>query len=168
MNRSANFKVPAGSSGRSALLKSALFNKTTISMTQRIIMQIKFMAAVLTGLFVISHSAIAEECSSRSDDSVFIMDCLSARYKAADQELNTIYSEAMKSLSSDGKKKLKESQEAWLKYRDTSLAFITEVNRNTGSTGNFIIEDYRATLVKKRASELKYILSGPDAGPAEW
>ena len=65
-------------------------------------------------------------------------------------------------------KKLKENQEAWLKYRDTSLAFITEVNRNTGSTGNFIIEDYRVTLVKKRASELKYILSGPDAGPAEW
>ena len=85
-------------------------------------MQIKFMAAVLTGLFVISNSVIAEECSSRSEDSVFIMDCLSARYKAADQELNVIYSEAMKALSSDGKKKLKESQEAWLNYRDASLA----------------------------------------------
>ena len=131
-------------------------------------MQIKFMAALFTGLFVISNSVIAEECNSRLENSVFIMDCLSARYKAADQELNAIYSEAMKSksLSSDGKEKLKESQEAWLKYRDASLAFITEVNRKTGSTGNFIIEDYRATLVKKRASELKYILSGPDAGPA--
>lgn len=145
-----------------------LFNNTAIPITQRITMQIKFMAAVLTGLFVISNSVIAEECSSRSEDSVFIMDCLSARYKAADQELNEIYSEAMKSLSSDGKKKLKESQEAWLKYRDASLEFITEVNRNTGSTGNFIIEGYRAVLVKKRASELKYILSGPDANPAEW
>lgn len=149
-------------------MKYALFNKTTSSITQRITMQIKFMVAIFTGLFVISNSVIAEECSNRSEDSVFIMDCLSARYKAADQELSAIYSEAMKSLSSDGKKKLKESQEAWLKYRDTSLGFITEVNRNTGSTGNFIIEDYRATLVKKRASELKYILSGPDAGPAEW
>ena len=96
------------------------------------------------------------------------MDCLSARYKAADQELNTIYNEAIKSLSSDAKKKLIESQEAWLKYRDTSLALVTEVNKNTGSTGNFIIEDCRVTLVKKRVSELKYILSGPDAGPAEW
>jgi uncharacterized protein YecT (DUF1311 family) len=131
-------------------------------------MPIKFMAALFTGLFVISNSVIAEECSSRSENSISIMDCLSARYKAADQELNAIYSEAMKSLSSDGKEKLKESQEAWLKYRDASLALITEVNRKTGSTGNFIIEDYRVTLVKKRASELKYILSGPDAGPAEW
>ncbi len=131
-------------------------------------MPIKFMAALFTGLFVISNSVIAEECNSRSESSVFIMDCLAARYKAADQELNAIYSGAMKSLSSDGKEKLKESQEAWLKYRDASLALITEVNRKTGSTGNFIIEDYRVTLVKKRASELKYILSGPDAGPAEW
>ena len=131
-------------------------------------MQVKWMAALLTGLLVLSNSVIAEECSSRSsDDSMFMMDCLSARYKAADQELNTIYNEAMKSLSSDGKKKLRESQDAWLKYRDASLALITEVNRNTGSTGNFIIEDYRVTLVKKRVSELKYILSGPDAGPAE-
>ena len=140
----------------------------TISTMQRVTMQTKFMVALFTGLSIVSNSVSAEECSSRSEDSVFIMDCLAARYKAADQELNTIYSEAMNSLSSDGKKKLKESQEAWLKYRDASLAFITEVNRNTGSTGNFIIEGYRATLVKKRVSELKYILSGPNAGPVEW
>lgn len=131
-------------------------------------MHIKLMAALLIGLFAISNSVIAEECSSRTEDATFIMDCLSARYKAADQELNAIYSEAMKALSSDGKKKLRESQEAWLKYRDASLALITEVNRKTGSTGNFIIEDYRVALTKKRFSELKYILSGPDAGPAEW
>ncbi|MFO1419695.1 MAG: lysozyme inhibitor LprI family protein [Candidatus Competibacteraceae bacterium] len=131
-------------------------------------MQPKFIAALFAGLFAISNSVIAEECSSRSEDSIFIMDCLSARYKAADKELNSVYSEAMKSLSNEGKKKLEETQKAWLKYRDASVAFITEVNKNTGSTGNFIIEDYKATLVKKRASELKYVLSGPDAGPAEW
>ena len=168
MKRAANFKAPAGSREWSAFLKYTLFIKTTISITQRITMPIKFMAALLTGLFVISNSVIAEECSSRSEDSVSIMDCLSARYKAADQELKAIYSEALKSLSSDGQKKLRESQEAWLKYRDASLALVTEVHRKTGSTGNFIIEDYRVTNVKKRASELKYILSGPDAGPAEW
>lgn len=131
-------------------------------------MQIKFMAAILIGLFAVSNSVIAGECNSRSEDSVFIMDCLSARYKEADRKLNATYNEAMKSLSSDGKKKLEEAQKAWLKYRDASMAFITEVNRKTGSTGNFIIEDYRATLVEKRTAELKYILSGPDAGPAHW
>ncbi|MDG4553406.1 MAG: DUF1311 domain-containing protein [Candidatus Competibacter sp.] len=131
-------------------------------------MQIKLMIAILISLFAISNSVIAEECSSRLEDSVFIMDCLSARYKAADKELNAIYDEAMKSLSSDGRQKLEAAQKAWLKYRDASMAFITEVNRKTGSTGNFIIEDYRSALVEKRAAELKYILSGPDAGPATW
>ena len=53
-------------------------------------MPIKFMAALFTGLFVISHSVIAEECSSRLENSVSIMDCFSARYKAADQELNAV------------------------------------------------------------------------------
>ncbi|MCC9000841.1 MAG: DUF1311 domain-containing protein [Candidatus Contendobacter sp.] len=131
-------------------------------------MQTKFIVALFMGLFAISNSVIAEECSSRSENSVSIMDCLSARYTAADKELNAVYREAMKSLSNDGNKKLEAAQEAWLKYRDASLALITEVNKKTGSTGNFIIEDYRTTLVKKRASELKYVFSGTDAGPAEW
>ncbi len=131
-------------------------------------MPIKFMAAILMGLFAISNSVIAKECNSRSEDSVFIMDCLAARYKEADKELNAVYDEAMKSLSSDGRQKLEVAQKAWLKYRDASMAFITEVNRKTGSTGNFIIEDYRSALVEKRTAELKYVLSGPDAGPANW
>ena len=131
-------------------------------------MPIKFMAAILMGLFAISNSVIAKECNSRSEDSVFIMDCLASRYKEADKELNAVYDEAMKSLSSDGREKLEAAQKAWLKYRDASMAFITEVNRITGSTGNFIIEDYRSALVEKRTAELKYILSGPDAGPANW
>ena len=131
-------------------------------------MPVKFMAAILMGLFAVSNSVIAKECNSRSEDSVFIMDCLASRYKEADKELNAVYDEAMKSLSSDGREKLEAAQKAWLKYRDASMAFITEVNRKTGSTGNFIIEDYRSALVEKRTAELKYILSGPDAGPANW
>jgi len=90
------------------------------------------------------------------------------RYKAADQELNELYGEAMRSLSDEGKKKLEDAQNAWLRYRAASLAFITEVNRKTGSTGNVIIEDYRVTLTRKRVAELKYALKGSDAGPAEW
>ena len=131
-------------------------------------MPVKFMAAILMGLFAVSNSVIAKECNNRSEDSVFIMDCLAARYKEAEKELKAVYDEAMKSLSSDGRQKLEVAQKAWLKYRDASMAFITEVNRKTGSTGNFIIEDYRSALVEKRAAELKYILSGPDAGPATW
>mgnify|MGYP000962614877 FL=1 len=128
----------------------------------------QFIVAIFSGLLVISNSVMAEECGSRSGDSVYVMDCIAERYRAADQELNEIYSEALKSLSDEGKKKLEDAQKAWFRYRDVSLAFITEVNRKTGSTGNVIIEDYRVTLTRKRVAELKYALKGREAGPAEW
>ena len=66
-------------------------------------MQTQFIVALFSGLFVISNSVIAEECGRRSGDSVFVMDCVAERYKAADKELNEIYSEAMKSLSDEEK-----------------------------------------------------------------
>ena len=131
-------------------------------------MQTQFIVAIFSGLLVISNSVMAEECGSRSGDSVYVMDCIAERYRSADQELNEIYSDALKSLADEGKKKLEDAQKAWLRYRDTSLAFITEVNRKTGSTGNVIIEDYRVTLTRKRVAELKYALKGREAGPAEW
>ena len=131
-------------------------------------MQTQFIVAIFSGLLVISNSVMAEECGSRSGDSVYVMDCIAERYRSADQELNEIYSEALKSLSDEGKKKLEDAQKAWLRYCDASLAFITEVNRKTGSTGNVIIEDYRVTLTRKRVAELKYALKGREAGPAEW
>ena len=131
-------------------------------------MQTQFIVAIFSGLLVISNSVMAEECGSRSGDSVYVMDCIAERYRAADQELNEIYSEALKSLSDEGKKKLEDAQKAWFRYRDASLAFITEVNRKTGSTGNVIIEDYRVTLTRKRVAELKYAVKGREAGPAEW
>ncbi|MBL8259960.1 MAG: DUF1311 domain-containing protein [Candidatus Competibacteraceae bacterium] len=71
-------------------------------------------------------------------------------------------------LSDDGRKKLEDAQKAWIKYREASLQFITEVNRKTGSTGNVIIEDYRLALTRKRIAELKYVLKGAEAGPAAW
>ncbi len=80
-------------------------------------MPIKFMAAILMGLFAISNSVIAKECNSRSEDSIFIMDCLAARYKEADKELNAVYDEAMKSLSSDGRQKLESNGSAWSRHR---------------------------------------------------
>lgn len=36
-------------------------------------MPVKFMAAILMGLFAVSNSVIAKECNSRSEDSVFIV-----------------------------------------------------------------------------------------------
>ena len=39
-------------------------------------MQTRFIAAIFSGLFAVSNSVIAEECDSRSGDSVYVMDCI--------------------------------------------------------------------------------------------
>lgn len=133
-------------------------------------MQTQFIVAIISGLLTISNLVMAEECDSgtRSGDSIYVMDCIAEHYKATDQELTALYNQALQSLSDEGRKKLEDAQKAWLKYRDASLSFITEVNRKTGSTGNVIIEDYRLTLTQKRIAELKYVLKGAHAGPAQW
>jgi uncharacterized protein YecT (DUF1311 family) len=131
-------------------------------------MRKQFIATLVSGLFAISTSVLAEECGNRSGDSVYIMDCIAERYKATESELNELYRQAMQSLSDEGKKKLADAQSAWLQYRNASLALITEINRKTGSTGNVIIEDYRVTLTKKRIAELRYVLKGPGANTMEW
>lgn len=121
---------------------------------------------LVSGLFVVSTAAVAEECGNRSGDSVYVMDCIAERYKAAESELNELYREAMKSLADPAKKKLADAQSAWLNYRDASLALITEINRKTGSTGNVIIEEYRLALARKRVAELRHALEGSEANTA--
>jgi uncharacterized protein YecT (DUF1311 family) len=49
--------------------------------------------------------------------------CAEENYKAADKELNRLYVEMMKQSEAEGKKNLKESQKAWLNYRDKACAY---------------------------------------------
>jgi uncharacterized protein YecT (DUF1311 family) len=127
----------------------------------------KLIAVIFTGMLAISNSVIAEECANK-ENTVAILDCHIAGYKAADKELNDVYSQAMKSLLGDKKKKLKEAQKAWLKYRDSSFAFIVEANKDAGTFGNVVIEDYKTTFVKKRVLELKYVLNSSEDSPVGW
>ncbi|POZ52607.1 lysozyme inhibitor LprI family protein [Methylovulum psychrotolerans] len=120
-----------------------------------------FLALTLTA------PALAQDCAN-AQSTVDIMECQEARYQAADKALNAVYSKAMKTLSDTEKKKLKEAQRAWLKYRDASLDFIIEINKDGGSYANIVIGDYKAKIVEKRVLELKYLLSSPDDSPVEW
>jgi len=124
-------------------------------------------AALFTVMSALSNPAIAGECAN-AENTVAIVDCYAARYSAADKELNAVYNEAMKSLPESGKKKFKDAQKAWLKYRDASFAFIGEANKDAGSYGGVVVADYKAKLVEKRVLELKFVLSGPEDSPVEW
>lgn len=128
---------------------------------------LKIITLIALATLTILDIAEANNCA-QSGSTIDIVDCNATHYESADKELNLVYGEAMKSLSGDKKNILKEAQKAWLKYRDASIAFMIETNRDTGSYGNILISDYKAKLVEKRVLELKYILSGPEDSPIEW
>lgn len=48
-------------------------------------MRKRLMIALVSSLFISSTPALAEECGNRSEDSVYIMDCIAERYRAADR-----------------------------------------------------------------------------------
>lgn len=128
---------------------------------------LKIVKLILFTALIISGSALAKDCT-QAESTVDIVDCHAQRYESADKELNAVYSEAMRSLSDQEKNKLKDAQKLWLKYRDASIAFMIETNKDTGSYGNILISDYKAKLVEKRVLELKYILSGPEESKVDW
>lgn len=54
--------------------------------------------------------------------------CSGVKYQAADKTMNDLYQQLIKRLSKDSGNKLKASQRAWLKYRDTPYTYEVEWN----------------------------------------
>lgn len=80
--------------------------------------------------------------------------CARAEYKAADAELNKIYGRLAGVLDAEDKASLKESELAWIKYRDSACAF--ESSQYKGGTMRPMIESFcLARVTKARAAELK-------------
>jgi uncharacterized protein YecT (DUF1311 family) len=125
-------------------------------------------------LIVVSFSAICAawgECSNNcgnEPDTGAIVACHAKRYDKADKELNRVYGETLKSLSPEGQQKLKESQRAWLKYRDAAFALAIEANKETRSYGSVVVADYKASVVEKRVLELQYLFQSPADPPVKW
>lgn len=124
----------------------------------------KYAFSLLTAfqiMLCVATNAIAEDCG-KAGDTYSIIACQEQRYANADKELNDIYRQAMNTLPNNEKQKLQQAQKSWLKYRDASIEFVIEKNRDTRSYGRIVIGDYKATLVEKRVKELKHILKGPE------
>ncbi len=130
-------------------------------------MKIIMLIGALLCAFFPAVASSAQDCS-KADNTREIVACHEERYRNADRELNRIYGESMKGLSPAEQQKLKEFQRAWLRYRDTGLALAIELNKETRSYGDVVIADYKATVVEKRALELRYLFSGPEDGPVKW
>ena len=91
-----------------------------------------------------------EERSSQAEASA----CAHREYQAADAELNRVYGRLAGALDAEDKGLLKESELAWIKYRDSACAF--ESSQYKGGTMRPMIESFCLTRVTKaRTAELK-------------
>ena len=122
---------------------------------------------LVAGSLVLSGQVMAKSCGDEAN-TLAIVDCHQDQYKAADKELNAVYGEAMKTLEPAVKQKFKDAQKAWLKSRDSNIAFMIEQNKDSGSYGDIVVADYKTKVVQKRVLELKYMFSGPESTPVEW
>lgn len=91
-----------------------------------------------------------EERGSQAEASA----CAYREYQAADAELNRIYNRLTIALDAEDKALLKQSELAWIKYRDSNCVF--ESSQYKGGTMRPMIESFCLTRVTRaRAAELK-------------
>src|SRR5919205_2331869 len=80
--------------------------------------------------------------------------CARREYEAADAELNKTYGRLAGVLNAEEKALLKESELAWIKYRDSNCVF--ESSQYAGGTMRPMIESFcLARVTKARTAELK-------------
>lgn len=81
-------------------------------------------------------------------------DCLNRRYAEADDELNRVYKQLLAQLGPERRKLLRETQKAWIEFRDKHAAFVA--SDVEGGTLYPIIEvSERALMTERRIEELK-------------
>lgn len=94
-----------------------------------------------------------QPCESRSSQAEASR-CAYEEYKAADAELNRVYGQLAGLLDAEDKAALRESELAWIKYRDSTCVF--ESSQYKGGTMRPMIESFCLTRVtKSRTAELR-------------
>jgi len=85
--------------------------------------------------------------------------CWGKEYKAADARLNSAYREFMSKLNEEEAAQLKNTQLAWLKYRDANCEFVADQFKG-GSMRPMIAAMCLADVTDARAKELKSQMKG--------
>jgi uncharacterized protein YecT (DUF1311 family) len=83
---------------------------------------------VLSGAANNGTQTVGPDCDLSSGGQQQMNVCSGAKYQAADKQMNDLYQQLIKRLSKDSGNKLRASQRAWLKYRDTAFTYEVEWN----------------------------------------
>ncbi len=84
--------------------------------------------------------------------------CENARYEVAQREMNTVYNSLLRQLDGAQKLKLRESQRAWLRFRDAAATFQASLVEG-GTLAPLIKVASLTEMTNVRAAELKKSLT---------
>ena len=102
-------------------------------------------------------SAEYAQCMQKSDGvTVAMQDCLTAEDERIEALLNTTYKKVMQTMDEKQKNLLRDSQRAWLKYREGSCDTMMSVFG--GTSAGLITTGWRLEMTARRVSWLKDIL----------
>jgi uncharacterized protein YecT (DUF1311 family) len=89
-----------------------------------------------------------------------MIQCLEQSYIRWDEELNRVYQALRNRLKTEGRSVLKESQKAWLVYRDAEFITINMIYGSLqGTMWNLVRVDSTVQVVKTRTRELQTYLN---------
>ena len=112
------------------------------------------MKTLLFVLAFVSFQAYASGPCDKAITDADLLKCADAEFSAADKKLNDTYSKLLNALDPEGQHKLKESQRAWVKFRDLNAEFAGDSSRG-GSAESVIIVDTETQMTEARIKELQ-------------
>lgn len=104
-------------------------------------------------LLAITNPIQALDCD-HADSTFEMSECGGIEFTKADKELNEVYGKLMKMLDTEGQRRLKAAQRAWLSFRDADADFRADVHRG-GTWEPITATAARTDLTRQRVNALK-------------
>lgn len=96
-----------------------------------------------------------DECLESNQSTAGMVNCADEAYKKWDVELNKVYKELLSLLDTDSQKKLKESQKAWIKFRDEEFKLLASFYEKKEGTMYIPMQLFdKVEIIKNRVQEL--------------
>lgn len=108
-------------------------------------------------LLLTVSSLFAIDCANPYSN-LEMKECAAQDYEFADKQLNLVYKQLMTKLDSIGKEKLKISQIAWIKFRDSNAEFYADSFRE-GTGAGLLFLSSKITSTENRVKELQNYLN---------
>ena len=108
---------------------------------------------LIIGLVLTVSAQAAPDCSN-PQTTPEMQECAAADLKKADDELNAVYDMLLKTLDTEGQRKLIEAQRAWIKFRDSDAEFRADLNRG-GTMEHLTRTAAKNEITAQRVKDLK-------------